>query len=487
MLRFAQAAVNESFSEITKIRTRGFVTVWITASALFVGLIAFSSGQSWFLSTFIPAAYLAIVLALIRTNQTWRDPFNPLCLVLVIGLVRFLIPGFLIINGAELEGEFKDLIDAMRLSDTDWQWANVLALVGMLSVVLGWLSIQIPPQPQKQLKFYVSESVKFASILGMAIGGFAIFAFIVMNASLGVIVSGGFRGTTIQVGTGKYFFLAYLLISGGILLSCYFLTHGRTRVSMVPLVITALFYWVLGGRNRAMTPIAGGLLLLWYYGREMKAWKKVTLTPKYIALAIVIPVCVVWLSYVGLLYRGESGPGLSAFSEALSISRFSQHVKQSVFSDLGQLQALAGAIAIGPGVLGGDTFIGALTWPLSKVVSLPGRSAGVFIVEELVGFGDDQPRWGFNASLIGDAYLNFGFGGVVVVTLLFGALIKLLYVKFRHGDLHCAIYTLAVLSAVQAFWVSIEVWPQALTVIGFAVSLFFLGSTIFQVKPGRAR
>ena len=55
---------------------------------------------------------------------------------------------------------------------------------------------------------------------------------------------------------------------------------------MVPLVITALLYWVLGGRNRAMTPIAGGLLLLWYYGREMKAWKKVTLTPKYVALAV---------------------------------------------------------------------------------------------------------------------------------------------------------------------------------------------------------
>ena len=103
-----------------------------------------------------------------------------------------------------------------------------------------------------------------------------------------------------------------------------------------------------------------------------------------------------------------------------------------------------------------------------------------------MGFGSDQPRWGFNASLIGDAYLNFGFSAVVLIMLLFGALIKILYVKFRHGDLHCAIYTLAVLSAVQAFWVSIDVWPQALTVIGFAVSLMFLESTIFRVRPGRA-
>jgi hypothetical protein len=226
------------------------------------------------------------------------------------------------------------------------------------------------------------------------------------------------------------------------------------------------------------------LLLLWYYSREKKGWEKVTLTPKYIALGLFIPVCIVWLSYVGLLYRGELGA--RAFLEALSISGFLHHVKQSILSDLGQLQSLAGAVAVGPGVLGGHTFIGALSWPLSKVVSVPARSAGVFIVEELVGFGKNQERWGFNASLIGDAYLNFGLTGVVIVMLLFGALLKLLYLEFRQGNLHCAIYMLAVLSAVQAFWVSIEVWSQALTVIGFAISLIFLGSTIFRVKSGRA-
>ena len=128
---------------------------------------------------------------------------------------------------------------------------------------------------------------------------------------------------------------------------------------------------------------------------------------------------------------------IRAFAEALSVSRFSQHVKESIFSDLGQLHSLAGAIAIGPGVLAGDTFIGALSWPLSKVYPFPGRSAGVFIVEELIGFGKDQERWGFNASLIGDAYLNFGFSGVVMVMLLFGALLKILYLKFRQGNLHC--------------------------------------------------
>ena len=73
-----------------------------------------------------------------------------------------------------------------------------------------------------------------------------------------------------------------------------------------------------------------------------------------------------------------------------------------------------------------------------------------------------------------------------MVMLLFGALLKLLYLKFRQGNLHGAIYTLAVLSAVQVFWVSIEVWPQALTVIVFAVLLIFLGKTVFRVRSARA-
>lgn len=483
MIRIAQREIDEPLFQVANVRSGGLCCVWTAALAFFVGLIAFSSGQSSLLSFFLPAAYLAIVFAFVRTLHTWRDPFNPLCLVLIVSVVRFLLPGILILNGAEPTGEGMVAI-GLALSDSDWEWGNALALVSMLAVVLGWLLTQRGRRSEKHLKFNLSESVMHTSLAGMLVGGVALFAFVVTNASLGVIMSGDFRSTTIQVGTGKYFFLAYLLIAGGILLSSYFLAHGRTRLSMVPLVVTGLLYWVLGGRNRAVTPIVGGLLLLWYHGREKKAWEKLALTPKYIAVGLLVPLCIVWLSYVGLLYRG--GFGFRAFSEALSVSGFWQHVKESIFSDLGQLHSLAGAIAIGPGVLRGHTFIGALSWPLSKVVSVPERSAGVFIVEELIGFGKNVERWGLNASLIGDAYLNFGFSVVVMVMLLFGALLKILYLKFRQGNLHAAIYTLAVLSAVQAFWVSIEVWPQVLTTIVFAFLLIFLGTTIFRVRSAGA-
>ena len=183
----------------------------------------------------------------------------------------------------------------------------------MLAVVLGWLLMQRPTSFDKHLKIELTDGGMYASLAGMVVGGLALMAFVLTNASLGVIMSGGFRATTIQVGTGKYFFLAYLLIAGGVLLSCYLLACGRTKLSMAPLVVTALLYWVLGGRNRAMTPIAAGLVLLWYYSREEKRWKKLALTTKYIAVGLLVPVCIVWLSYVGLMYRGKN-PGARGFS-----------------------------------------------------------------------------------------------------------------------------------------------------------------------------
>ena len=148
---------------------------------------------------------------------------------------------------------------------------------------------------------------------------------------------------------------------------------------------------------------------------------------------------------------------------------------------MGQLHSLAGAFAIGPGVLGGQTFIGALTWPLEKFLPIPGKSAGVFIVQTLVGFSDEG-KWGVHASLIGDAYLNFGLAGVSIVMVVFGVLLKFVYVKFREGSLQSVVYVLALLYGLQIFLVSIEVWPQTLTVLTFTLLLMLLGKTIFQVR-----
>jgi oligosaccharide repeat unit polymerase len=268
-----------------------------------------------------------------------------------------------------------------------------------------------------------------------------------------------------------------------VLLSCHYLASGRTLLALVPVLSATLSYWILGGRNRAVVSLTAGLLLLWYLYRQKKHWPKITLTNRYIFIAAFGIGSVIWVSYLGALYRGELG--VRAFAEALSFQGLREYLAASIFTDLGQLHSLAGAIAVGPGVLGGQTFLGALTWPLNKLIYIPGRSAGVFIVETLVGFTTEEGKWAVNASLIGDAYLNFGLWGVPIVMALYGAVAKVLYVKFRQGRVQAAVYVLALICGLQMSWASIEVWPQTLTLLVFTRGLIFAGETVFQVRRRR--
>jgi len=196
-----------------------------------------------------------------------------------------------------------------------------------------------------------------------------------------------------------------------------------------------------------------------------------------------IVLAVVGIAYLGALYRGELGA--RAFSEGMSVRGLWEYLQTAIFTDLGQLHALAGALSVGPGVLGGQTFFGSLSWPLNKFIFIPGRSAGVYIVETLVGFVSDDARWAVNASLIGDAYVNFGLRGVPVVMLLYGAIVKWFYVKFRQGRIHAAFYVLVFICSLQMLWASIEVWPQTLTLLTFTSGLIFVGTHLSKIGSQR--
>jgi oligosaccharide repeat unit polymerase len=331
----------------------------------------------------------------------------------------------------------------------------------------------------KRLNFHLARGGKYAALAGMMIGAAALVVFIKGNASLDVITTGEFRGTTIQVGTGKYFYLGYILLASSVLLCGYLLSRGYKWVSLAPVILAALLYWILGGRARAMTPLAAGLLLLWYRSREQKGWARLTLKPMYILLVPISILCVVWISYIGDLYRG--GLGVRAFSDSVSLSELWRYLEWSIFMDFGQLHGLAGAFAVGPGVLAGETFIGSLTWPLPEFLPIPGKSSGIFVLETLLGFAGDE-KWAVHPSLIGDAYLNFGVSGVGIVMVLFGLSLKFVYVKFREGTLQSAVYTLALMHSLQIFLTSIDMWQQTLIVITFALAVILLGKTIFQLK-----
>ena len=478
MLKTAQENLEGGLFGERKVPPSGVACAWLVAASFLFGIVILWSGQASYLKYFLPAAYAAMLFSLLTSVRAWQDPFNPLCLALAVASVRFFLPGMLLLSGVEPVGEVQQFFTLMKLSESDWAWGHALALVGVLGIVLGWFATQPVLTPGAPLNFQVTGGVRYASCAAMLVGCFALMAFVLMNASPDVIASGEFRETTIQEGTGKYFFLTYFLIAGSLLISSDLLIHGRKWLSLLPVSVAAMLYWVLGGRGRSIFALAAWLVMLWYFTAEKRSWRKLSLRPATIVTAGVAALITVWLSYVGSLYRG--GLGNDAFIQALSLSGLWDYIQGAIFTDLGQLHSLAAAMMIGPGVLNGQTFYGSLTWPLSAFFPIPGRSAGVYIVETLVGFGKRE-KWAVNASLIGDGYLNFGLMTAVLVMLVSGALLKILYVKFRNGRLRSPIYAIALLSALQICFLSIEKWPQTLVTVAFTYFVILIGNTLFRV------
>jgi oligosaccharide repeat unit polymerase len=481
MLGVSQQETYENRFTPANAGTFGFGWLWLTVFSCSIGLVTIWSREVSILAYFVPIAYLTMSVSLLQSIHTWHDPFNPLCLVLIFAFVRFCLPGILILNGTELPHEVRLFFHQMRLSDADWQWGHALALLGILIVVMGWLCIQEERggKCRSELKFCLAPGVEHAAVGGMLLGGVALGLFFFSNASLDAITSGTFRGTEIQVGTGKYFYMTYLLIAGSVLLSCGYLIKNRTWCSLLPVGMSMMLYWILGGRARAIFSFAAGLVLLWYFSAERGGWQKCSIKAFHVLAAPLMLFSGIWLSFVGSLYRG--GFGSRAVIEALSFAKLWDYVQRAIFIDFGQLHSLAGAVAIGPGLLNGHAFLAVLTWPLSEFMPFRGRSAGVFIAETLVGFSKDR-RWGVNASLIGDAYLNFGLIAVLIVLILFGALLKMLYLKFRQGKVHAAIYAVALLSSFQIYFLSIEKWPQGLTILLFMFAIICLGRTLGRIR-----
>lgn len=455
--------------------------LWLVSLICVLGL-AILSGMVWIMTVFFLVAYIALLLAILITYRSLQDWLNPLSLILIVGFVRFSIPGLLSLFGIEPN---VPIYQIMSLSTEDWLLGHTLALVGFSGVIIGWFF----PLRHKALfhRLFMSlkigslRSVKYTAFLGMLLGLAALLLFVEGNASFAEMIrTGEFRGIEIREGTGKYFYLSLILIASSVVLSAYLVSLKRAWwIALLPTVVAMILFWVLGGRARALTPVSAGLLLLWYQRHQKNNLK--TSMKAILIMALIIALLIVFLN-AGQLYRG--GLGLKGILQALSISALLNYVRWAVWTDLGQLHSLAGAVEIGPGVLGGRTFL-ALLWPLSEIFNLPGRSAGIFLAERLVGLG--ERKWGFHATLIGDAYLNFGLIGVFIVTTVFGLILKTFYAEFRRGSINVAFYALTMIYSIRVFFESIEKYGEALTVLSFALFIVKFGQTLFKISRARER
>ena len=440
--------------------------------AWILGIFVFS-GITWIIPLYFCFAYAILWLTARSVNRFWRDPLNPVSLVLVLGFIRFSIPGFLSLRS---EPDLP-IFQMMRLEGETWILGHALALVGVLGVVIGW---QMPMQlPGRRLlatsaifRIRRSNALSYAAIVGICIGLAALVVFVRSHGGIVEAVgTGEMRSTEIQEGTGKFFYLSLMLISSSVVFSGYLIRKRYAWwITPLPPMLAASWFWVLGGRSRAFVPIACVVLMLWYRRDELKVPVKTI----FALTLVLLPV----LSYVGLAYRG--GEGMNAFTQIFSLSALVDYVNYSVWIDWGQLHALAGAIAVGPGSLGGQTFSYNLLWQLSKFLDLPGKGAGTFIVQTLLG--ESERSWGFHATLIGDAYLNYGFMGVLLVSASFGMVLKLIYSGFRRGHIDASYYSLAAIYCMRIFYESVEKFGEMLVVLTFAFAIIRLGETVFNIR-----
>jgi hypothetical protein len=449
--------------------------LWFVSLALELGLLVFLD-IPWIITVFFPLAYVILLLALLITIHSQHDWLNPLALVILIGFVRFSIPGILVFF---IQPDIP-VFQMMRLQKEDWILGHALALIGLLSLVIGWFLAEVMNDTtfQRVSKWStadLSRGIPWAALLGMLLGSIALLAFVGGNTPvLDAIRTGDFRGTRIQSGTGKYFYFSLLLIASSVVFSAYLVRVKHTwRIALLPVIVAAAAFWVLGGRARSFTPLAAGLLVVWSQRDNSRISLRAVLS------FVLITALAIMGFYAGALYRqGTQAEDIVQFS----LLGLLDYISEAVWTDLGQLHALAAAVAIGPSVLGGRTFL-LLLWPASAILDLSARSAGIFIVETLLMFGDR--RWGFHATLIGDAYLNFGQIGVFITVTIFGMVLNRLYIRFRKGVINSAFYAISIVYGIRIFFESIEKFGEMLVVLFFALLIIKFGHVLTQISSAK--
>jgi oligosaccharide repeat unit polymerase len=416
-----------------------------------------------------------LLCILLATVLVWHDWLNPLFLIVLIGIVRFTIPGILTWF---IEPDIP-IFHIMGLQNEHWLHGHIIAIIGLLSTAIGWSIVKHTDHP----RFFqvnvrsepdLPEGVLYTAIVGMFLGLLTLFIFVKSNIPISiteVASTGVFRSTQIQEGTGKFFYLSFMLISGSVVLADYLFSRKYAWwIALLPTAVAMMALFVLGGRLRSLTAMAAGLLVFRAHRENTKTSLRTIICLASVAVLLLI------VFAAGAAYRG--GQGIEGVQQTLSMSAILAYIQHAVWVDFGQLHSLAAAGEIGPGVLGGRTFL-ALLWPLSKILALPGKSAGVFITQMVAELGDR--KWGFHATLIGDAYLNFGLMGVVVVTAIFAMVLKIIYVGFRERFIGNAWYALSVIYSLTIFFESIEKYSEALTILAFVFAITKIGQLFSDI------
>ena len=458
-------------SSSQNLQARSVAIIATSTIAVVFGITSFNDPTNSTMPLFFILSYSSIVLALRWSIKQYDDWFNLLALICVIGFIRFLAPAII--------GQYDDpripLFSQMGIDSQDWLKAHMLGLIGLNGFLLGWM---LTPKFVNSVSSYLVRIISFeyrtksltqAASIGMATGVLFILIYVERNTASFVAAagSGEFRNLAIETGaieegSGYFFWAGMIAISASSILTALLLRSGRgILTSLLPAIIVAATFWVLGGRFRALAPLIGAVLIILYHmGISAKGTRVMLIS--IVGVIIVLP----YLLLAGTLYR--NGLGISAFRAAANIERLADYTSVAFVQETGQVYALAGAVRIGPGELEGKAFT-ALLWPISDFISLPGKNTGKFIIEELTG-----RDFGIHPSIIGDIYLNYGLVHTPIIQIIIGFICRAFYINFRSNLLPLSIYCITAVNIVRVYFESVDKYKEVLVIFAFCIFIYKL-------------
>ncbi len=380
-------------------------------------------------------------------------------LIGLIWFMRFFLPNLFIVDFSNWVLKMVGMADVGQ-----FQIATVVANAATL-VTLGATSLfGRLSKPAIQPSKVSWPKVSLVALAMFGVGLTALVLFLIINVgSLGAAaIDGNMRSTEVTLGTGYLWYVGLAVIPSSVVFaySQYQQTGRLSWVMWVPAIVAFFALTLLGGRVRALIPLTGiGFLFLRIKHLDRPSLKGI--------MVIMAGVLVLFLYLpIGEAYRTG---GIDAVLQ-LGFERFTEYMLWSIPGEMGQLHGPYLAIAHGEGYLEGQTYR-VLLWPLSDFFNWGSKNTGVLIRDFAVGEGTYQKSWGFHASLIGDAILNFGRWFIPIKFAIFGCVMGWIQSNRRRGVLIIPISILSTLGLVRSFSESTDKIPEIYVYIGMVYAI----------------
>ena len=357
----------------------------------------------------------------------------------VIWFFRFFLPNMFV------ENTYHPVLQMVGMTDVgQFQVATILTnaatLMALSSASLFGKLVKLDLRHTRASWSKVSQ----VSMISFVVGLTSILLFLVINVgSLSeAVIEGSMRSMDVVRGSGYLWYVGLAVIPSSLLYaySQYQRIGCFTPSMLIPVVIAFFVLSLLGGRVRALIPVAAiGFLFMRVTGLDKPSLKS------FFMMASGLFGVLIYMA-IAMTYRAG---GINTVIE-LGVDEVITYAAWTIPGEIGQLHGPYLAIAYGEGNLIGQTYQ-ALLWPLSEILNLGPRNTGV-IVRDL-GIGEDvyERNWGFHPSLIGDALLNFGRWFIPVKFIILGCVMGWFQSKKRLSAIAIPTSILVTLGLARSF------------------------------------